>query len=42
MSPQAPDLDERVARLEQLAERLIELARGHPMGRMVLRKLGLS
>ena len=36
-----PDLNERVTRLETLAERLIELAREHPFGRVILRKLGL-
>ena len=36
-----PDLEERVSRLETLLDRLVELARDHPMGRAVLRKLGL-
>lgn len=36
------DLDERITRLEDLADRLIALAREHPWGRALLRKLGLS
>lgn len=39
---EADSLDERVRRLEDLAARLIEVARGHPAGRLLLRKLGLS
>lgn len=34
-------LDARVRRLEQLAEQLEQLARQHPIGRAILRKLGL-
>jgi hypothetical protein len=37
-----PTIDERVERLEQLAARLIDLAGQHPVGRAILRKLGLE
>jgi hypothetical protein len=37
-----PTLDERVARLEQLAARLIDLAAEHPLGRVILRRLGIE
>lgn len=37
-----PDIDERVRRLEDLAEKLIALARAHPVGRAILRKLGIQ
>lgn len=40
MSPQA-DLDQRVERLEQILDRIIELASGHPVGRKILARLGL-
>ena len=36
------DLDQRVTRLEQLADRLIALAREHPLGRAILRKLDIG
>lgn len=36
------DLETRVAALEQLLGRAVELARTHPAGRMILRKLGLA
>lgn len=36
-----PDLEERVAAIEQLIERAIEAARCHPVGRAALRALGL-
>ncbi len=35
------DLDERVTRLEQIVDKLISEAREHPLGRVLLRKLGL-
>ncbi|HEV2317340.1 MAG TPA: hypothetical protein VGV89_07185 [Thermoplasmata archaeon] len=41
MSDQEPTLDARLRRLEQLAEQLEQLARQHPIGRAILRKLGL-
>jgi hypothetical protein len=37
-----PTIDERVERLEQLANRLIDLAAQHPVGRVILRKLGIE
>lgn len=37
----AEDLDTRVARLEELVDKLVRAAREHPVGRMILRKLGL-
>lgn len=36
------DLDQRVTRLEQLADKLIRLAREHPVGRAILRKLDID
>ena len=36
------DLDQRVTRLEQLADKLIKLAREHPLGRAILRKLDIG
>jgi len=33
------DLDERVTRLEQLAERAIALLRQHPLGRLLISRL---
>lgn len=41
MSPQA-DLEERIDRLEQILARAIERARAHPVGRQVLKILGLE
>lgn len=35
------DLDQRVARLEQILERAIAEGRKHPIGRLILGKLGL-
>jgi hypothetical protein len=40
--PPPPDLDARVARLEEITEKLIAYARSSAAGRMLLRKLGLS
>jgi hypothetical protein len=37
-----PTLDERVARLEELADKLIAKAREHPVGRILLRQLGIE
>lgn len=37
-----PDVEERLNRLEELADRLIALAREHPVGRALLRKLGIQ
>jgi len=37
-----PALEDRVARIETLIEKLVIIARDHPLGRMVLKKLGLS
>jgi hypothetical protein len=37
-----PDLDERVTRLEEILETAIIAARKHPVGRQILRLLGLS
>lgn len=34
------DLEERVARLEKLVEKMVQLAQNHPMGRMFLKMLG--
>ena len=39
--PPDTDIDERVSRLEELADKMIALAREHPLGRVILRKLGL-
>lgn len=36
-----PDLDARIERLERAFDALIELARTHPAGRVLLRKLGI-
>lgn len=36
------DVEERVTRLEELADKLIALAREHPVGRVLLRKLGIQ
>lgn len=41
MSPQG-DLEERVARLEELLERAIAKAAQHPVGRKILVLLGLK
>jgi hypothetical protein len=42
MSPQATDLEQRVARLEQLLDRAIAKARLSPAGRAILAMLGLT
>lgn len=41
-SPRSLAVEERLDALEQLAGKLIVLAREHPVGRALLRKLGLS
>lgn len=41
MSPPA-DLEERVVRLEQILDRVIAKAKQHPVGRQVLKILGLE
>lgn len=35
------DLDQRVARLEEIVDKLITEARKHPFGRAILARLGL-
>jgi hypothetical protein len=42
MSTPEPTLEERVARLETLLENAVKMAEGHPMGKMVLKMLGLK
>jgi hypothetical protein len=37
-----PDLEERVTALEDILERALAAARRHPVGRQILRMLGLS
>ena len=39
---QTPTLEDRVARLERLLSRAIERGRKHPLGRQVIRLLGLD
>lgn len=40
--PNLPPVEERVAELERLLGHVIERARAHPLGRKVLRYLGLE
>lgn len=42
MTTTKPTLDERVARLEEIADRLIGWAREHPFGRVILKRLGID
>lgn len=35
------DLDQRVSRLEEILDKLIAVAREHPVGRVILRRLDI-
>ena len=36
------DLEQRITRLETILDRLIAIAREHPLGRVILRKLDIG